>query len=131
MVGGVSALLLPHFTIVFWDLGRGPPPIRANVRDLLLDDEQGDSTDVAQRARDRGINVLTTFNYTAATRTASFWLRRDVVEVLTGKSESSGRWNAYLWWTDLWTPQTSVVPAVGGLVVNEKEWPACLAQAPV
>ncbi|ROW07056.1 hypothetical protein VPNG_06673 [Cytospora leucostoma] len=84
---------LPHFTLVFWNTQLGRPPV--NIRSLILDDEEGTTSESAAKTRDQGVHVVTTFRFVTHTRTASFWLRRDVVDAM-----QAGSWKVYIWRTD-------------------------------
>jgi hypothetical protein len=84
------------FALVFWDAGRGSP--RSDLRNTLLDDEQGDRSKTAKSIRESGVHVLTTFKWLQKTSTASFWLRSDVIETM-----KQGDWKAYIWRVDDWS----------------------------
>ncbi|KAK7741805.1 hypothetical protein SLS53_004869 [Cytospora paraplurivora] len=92
---------LPHFSLVFWNTNFGGPPV--NIRSLLLNDE-GTTSESAAEVRDQGVHVVTTFRFVTHTRTASFWMRRDVMEAM-----QAGSWKVYIWRTDNWLAVTQAV----------------------
>ncbi|OBW64251.1 MAG: hypothetical protein AUREO_056830 [Aureobasidium pullulans] len=92
----------PHFTVVFWNTSLGAVP--TSLRWLLLDDEEGDRSRKAIKIREEGIHILTTFQWSSDTTTASFWLQSDVVMAM-----QKGDWKAYIWRLDTWQPVTSGV----------------------
>ena len=112
-----SSHVQPHTMIMFWDMSQGELIDGSRFRGMLLDDEVGDSSSSAKLARSQGLHVVTTFKYVTKTRTASFWLRRDVVDLLVGRS---GNWRAYLWRSDGWLRLNNGVPAASGLVIGER-----------
>ncbi|KAI1498753.1 hypothetical protein F5X99DRAFT_431519 [Biscogniauxia marginata] len=92
----------PHFMLVFWDSKLGSPP--EILRKTLIDDELGDHRDKSKTIRESGIHVLTTFRWVTKTRTAWFWLRSDVMEVLRRED-----WKAYIWRSDTYEKTTDAV----------------------
>ncbi|THY50605.1 hypothetical protein D6C99_04740 [Aureobasidium pullulans] len=92
----------PHFTVVFWNTSLDAVP--TSLRWLLLDDEEGDRSRKAIKIREEGIHILTTFQWSSDTTTASFWLQSDVVMAM-----QKGDWKAYIWRLDTWQPVTSGV----------------------
>lgn len=109
----------PHFVLVFWnaELGLGEEDPPRVIRRALLDDEHGDRSEKARRIREAGLHVLTTFKWVTATRTASFWLRSDVVETM----RQQGRWKAYVWRSDTYQRVTKGV-LVRDAVEQIAEW---------
>ncbi|THX57750.1 hypothetical protein D6D11_03085 [Aureobasidium pullulans] len=105
----------PHFTVVFWNTSLGAVP--TSLRWLLLDDEEGDRSRKAIKIREEGIHILTTFQWSSDTTTASFWLQSDVVMAM-----QKGDWKAYIWRLDTWQPVTSGVSiCVKGLHQDRKD----------
>ena len=93
----------PHTMLVFWSEENGQPPV--DIRRTLLHDEMGEISKQANEIRRSGLHVLTTFKWDTETKTASFWLREDVVQ-----SMIQGNWKAYVWGTDTYTRITDGVP---------------------
>ncbi|KAK7943594.1 uncharacterized protein PG986_012707 [Apiospora aurea] len=85
---------LPHFMLVFWNQQKleSPP---ANLRPLLLDDEDGDTTTSARFVRSEVVRVVTTFNWSTDRQTATFWLRRGDMAEMVGED-----WLLFVWRTD-------------------------------
>lgn len=81
------------------------------MRTTLLDDNAGDNSEQAKKARAGGLHVVMTFRYITDTRTASFWMRRDVANGLL-----QGNWSVSFWRTDSWKRQISKVPASSNMV---------------
>lgn len=107
-------LRVPHFVLVFFntELGELPQPLRS----MLLDDEVGDNSAQANKARKEGLHIVTTFTYVTDTRTASFWMRQDVAD-----SMCRGNWSVSIWRTDSWTRQVGDVP-VSSNMVKGRPW---------
>lgn len=105
-------LRIPHFVLIFYntDLGKMPQSIRST----LLDDEVGDNSEKAKKARAEGLHVVTTFKYVTDTRTATFWMRQDVADELR-----QGDWNVSIWRTDSWKRQVDEVPASSHMVKGQ------------
>lgn len=109
-----TRLRVPHFVLVFYKASLGPVP--QNLRKVLLDDEMGDASGRAKETRTEGVHVVTTFSYVTDTRTASFWMRRDVADALSS-ADSDHR--VSIWRTDSWREQVSGVPARGNLAEGQ------------
>ncbi|KAL1882911.1 hypothetical protein Daus18300_000549 [Diaporthe australafricana] len=107
-------LRVPHFILVFYNTELGKMP--QSLRNTLLDDEVGDKSEQAKKARAEGLHVVATFTYVTDTRTASFWMRRDVADELC-----RGRWNVSIWRTDSWGKQVGDVLASSHMV-RGKPW---------
>lgn len=107
--GKMIQLRIPHFILVFHrtDLGKIPHMLRT----MLLDEEVGDQSEWAKKARVEGLHVVTTFRYVTDTRTASFWMRQDVADEIC-----RGNWNVSIWRTDSWKKQVDEVPASENMV---------------
>ncbi len=109
---------VPHFIVLFWNTevgGTSEPPSTLR-RPVLLDDELGAASSSAQCIRKAGIHCLTAFRYATKTRTATFWLRDDVV-----KDMMAGEWKVYIWRTDTWQAVTKGVEVATG-VLKVKTW---------
>ena len=107
----------PHFMIVFWNLKGGTKHPRY-LRNVLLDDELGDNSQLARDARESRVHIVTVFRYVTETRTATFWLRKDVVDELVGGG-GKGDWTAFIGRTDTWEKQNEAVKVAGSLVIGE------------
>ncbi|CAJ2510727.1 Uu.00g063520.m01.CDS01 [Anthostomella pinea] len=105
----------PHFMMVFWHQRKYAEAPR-NLRRLLLDDENGDTTSSARMFRSDGVRVLTTFKWVRKTNTATFWLGSDVVDGMTADD-----WTVYIWRVDSWMRLTPDLP-LRGAVVRNKSW---------
>ncbi|KAK7991439.1 hypothetical protein PG988_000233 [Apiospora saccharicola] len=92
---------VPHFMLVFWNQQKMEKP-PANIRSLLLDDEDGDTTNSAQFVRREVVRVVTTFNWSTDDRAATFWLRRSDMEEMVRKD-----WVLYVWRSDFWDKQST------------------------
>ncbi|KZL82187.1 tetratricopeptide-like protein [Colletotrichum incanum] len=79
---------VPHFNLVFINTAMFGPE-KPNLLGLLQDDEEGDASDYAKLLRQKGLHVVTTFKYVTDTRTATCWLRKDVVEEMMNRAS----WN--------------------------------------
>ena len=88
-----------HFILVFFDASLLPFP--DNLRPYLLSDETADRSTQAERARARGLRVLTTWMWDGAEKTASFYLREDAMQAMR-----RGRWNVAIFRTDSWIFQS-------------------------
>ncbi|KAI0131137.1 hypothetical protein F4814DRAFT_457043 [Daldinia grandis] len=89
----------PEFILVFcreYDLSLW------NLYTLLLDDERGDMSALAQNIRADGINILSTFKYVTVTGTATFWLRSDVMDLMLREN-----WKVFIGRTDSWEHHTA------------------------
>lgn len=109
-----AQIRLPHFTLLFWNTQCGQPP--QDMRGLLMDDEEGDLSTSANKIRNQGVHIVSTFRFVTHTRTASFWMRRDVVEDM-----KAGNWMLYIWRTDNWQAVTGAVDVSRDLQVK-RSW---------
>ncbi|KAF6802552.1 tetratricopeptide [Colletotrichum sojae] len=102
---------VPHFVLVFVNksvLGDR----KLVLPDLLQDDEEGDRSEVAARARESGLHVVTAFTYVTETKTAKFWMRGDVCDEVT-QGES---WEVCICREDSWEVlKETRMPASKGL----------------
>ncbi|KAK8044163.1 hypothetical protein PG993_004187 [Apiospora rasikravindrae] len=74
----------PHYMLVFWNQEKLDTPLSL-LRPLLLDDEEGDKTTSARKARREVVRAVTTFRWSAKTKTATFWLhRKAMAEMVEG-----------------------------------------------
>lgn len=101
----VEGTRVPHFMLVFWDTnganGREPP---RRISEMLSFDHVGSTRGVETTTVKAGIHIVTAFRFTTSTRTASFWMRDDVVEDM-----KAGSWKVYIWRTDNWNRLTEGV----------------------
>jgi hypothetical protein len=77
-------------------------PTQPSFRTLLLDDEEGQKDSQASTVRKEGLHIVTTWEWVRSSKTATFWLRRDVMEEML-RSQS---WGVMIWRTDTWTHQS-------------------------
>jgi len=91
----------PAFILLFRNVYVAPPgPF--NLRPYLLSDETSDSSSKAKEMREKGLRVVTTWTWSRARKTASFWLRQDLMEEMM---EDNG-WMVSIWRSDDWLPQS-------------------------
>lgn len=74
------------------------------IRDSLLTDELADTSMQARELRERGLHLVSTWLWDEGTRTATFWLRSDVVESM----RKPCGWEVAVWRTDNWVCQGSL-----------------------
>ncbi|CAJ2505394.1 Uu.00g127880.m01.CDS01 [Anthostomella pinea] len=96
-------LHVTHFMPMFWNQNAFGRPAQGpeGSRSLLLDDEEGDTSDNAKKIRQEAVRVMTTFDWKMDTRTITFWLRDDVMEQMIDEE-----WEVYIWRTDAWCSLT-------------------------
>lgn len=76
-----------------------------NLRELLGNKDKDGTEKVLNKG---GIHVVSAFKYSPATHTASFWLRKDVVDELVRGQKIGMRdgrklfWMPHIWRTDTW-----------------------------
>lgn len=73
-------------------------PLQPSFRTLLLDDEEG------QKDRKEGLHIVTAWEWSRSSKTATFWLRRDVMEEM----QRGQSWSVMIWRTDNWKHQSGV-----------------------
>jgi hypothetical protein len=115
---------VPHFILVFAKADF----IMGSLREVLLDDETGDSSSQARQLRHEGLVVISTYEWSGmadnTAQGASFWLAQDVMDEMV----SDGNWFSVLYRNDTWTPQSdfSVVREdPRGIQKGEKWMDAC------
>jgi hypothetical protein len=89
------------FVLAFFKTLLLPP--KSAFRTLLLDDEEGQKDSQVSTLRKEGLHIVTTWEWSRSSKTATFWLRRDVMEEML----RSQRWGVMIWRTDNWTHQSS------------------------
>ena len=77
-------------------------PLQPTCRKLLLDDEEGQKDPKASTLRTQGLHIITTWEWSRSSKTASFWLRRDVMEEM----QRGSSWGVMMWRTDNWRRQS-------------------------
>ncbi|KAB5527966.1 hypothetical protein GE09DRAFT_1228871 [Coniochaeta sp. 2T2.1] len=86
-------------------------------QDFLLDAEnEGNPPVTPGKIKPKLAHIFTAMKYVTATRTASFWCRRDVVQ-----KTKEGKWDAYIWRIDEWR-QVSGGVAVKDAVAEIRAW---------
>ena len=93
------------FVLVLFNIGLLPPATR-NLRPYLLSDETSDSSTQARLFRSEGSHVISTWSWTPSSKTASFWMREDVMSALRRDS-----WAISIWRSDDWDYQTTPEPS--------------------
>jgi hypothetical protein len=82
-----------------------------HLRQVLLDDETGDTSTVAVRIRSEpGIHVISTFKWKTETAVATFWLEEGIMDDIQNGCD----WEAYIWRTDTW------LAALGPVLLHQK-----------
>lgn len=109
-----ALLRVPHFTLVFYK--GNSSTLAGTLRETLLDDEVGHGSAKAKDIRERGVHIVTSFTYVTDTRTASFWMRRDVADMLL---TSSADWQASIWRVDSWKREVADMPVHGRMVKGQ------------
>lgn len=113
---------VPHFMLVFYDETTfGKPP--AELRSLLLDGDEGAGSASLRAKRERGIHVLTTFQWSAKENSATFWMDRESFEKMV-----EGNWRLYVWRTDTWGRESAGLE-LQTAVVQKKIWEVWTAAA--
>ena len=77
-------------------------PSQSSLRTLLLDDEQDRKDQQASRLCKEGLHIVTTWEWSRKAKTATFWLRRDVMEEMQRESG----WSVRICRTDNWAHQS-------------------------
>lgn len=73
-------------------------PAQRSFRTFLLDDEEGQKDPQIATLREEGLHVVTTWEWSRSSKTATFWLRRDVMEEM----QCGQSWTVMIWRTDNW-----------------------------
>jgi hypothetical protein len=68
----------PHSVILVFDVQLTGQRM-LQLPQMIQDDETGDTSDFAREFRKSGVHLITAFKYVTATRTATFWMRKEVV----------------------------------------------------
>ena len=92
---------IPVFVLAFFQVLMFPT--QPSFRTLLLDDEEGQKDPKISKLREEGLHVVTTWEWSRSDKTATFWMRRDVMEEMRRLPES---WGVMIWRTDNWTNQS-------------------------
>lgn len=95
----------PLFILVFHQGTTVPSSHTSNMRSILLSDEDGSTEHDHKEFREQRVNVLSTWTWTRASQTATFWLRED--EMRRMKDEG---WKVYIFRSDNWKPQSGSRP---------------------
>ncbi|KAK3358423.1 hypothetical protein B0T24DRAFT_129299 [Lasiosphaeria ovina] len=113
-------LRVPHFVLLFW---KSPsekyeaPPSGTALWQILREDDEGRGWAVPLEKRNKikteCLRIFTAVTYVAATRTASFWCRKDVVQLMR-----DGGWKVFFWRTDTWTQVTKGVDVKDGVTMK-------------
>lgn len=107
---------VPHFILLFWNIEAGytlKPP--TSIYDILSGRGAGAEAEVPPKdLLEKAVVCVTAFKYDAASRTASFPMRADKIDEM-----KSGKWNAFIWRTDIWQAVTDGVSVSEELVMGE------------
>lgn len=93
-VDNTAAFVLAFFHVLML-------PTQPTFRTLLLDDEEGQDDPQVSKLRKEGLHIVTTWEWSRSSKTATFWLRRDVMEEM----QRDQSWGVMMWRTDNWTNQ--------------------------
>jgi hypothetical protein len=77
------------------------PKQEVSFRTILVDDEEGQKDPQISTLRKEGLHVVTTWEWSKSSKTATFWLRRDVMEEM----QRGLNWGVMMWRTDNWKIQ--------------------------
>lgn len=77
-------------------------PLQKSFRTLLLDDEEDQKDPQISNLREEGLHIVTTWEWSRNSKTATFWLRRDVMEEM----QRGQSWGVMIWRTDNWENQS-------------------------
>jgi len=77
-------------------------PSQRSFRTLLLDDEEGQKSPQISTLRKEGLHIVTTWEWSRSSKTATFWLRRDVMEEM----QRGSSWRVMMLRTDNWEKQS-------------------------
>ncbi|TKA67798.1 hypothetical protein B0A55_09923 [Friedmanniomyces simplex] len=88
----------PVFVVGFCETRLVPPQIW--LRPFLLSDEKQEGSPQAKRIREEGLHIVSTWQWSPSTKSATFWLRRDLAERL-----KRGPWMVGIRRTDNWRHQ--------------------------
>jgi hypothetical protein len=77
-------------------------PSKSSFRTLLLDDEESQKSPQVSTLRKEGLRIVATWKWSRSSKTATFWLRRDVMEEM----QRGPRWDVMIWRTDNWRSQS-------------------------
>lgn len=94
-----EVIAYPNFVLVFYK-GHLPPKAMYDLRSTLLSDEKGNED--YKLFREKRINIVSTWSWHRRSRTATFWLREDVVQKMRKED-----WQVCIYRTDNWTPQSN------------------------
>ncbi|KAI1213605.1 uncharacterized protein F4807DRAFT_193787 [Annulohypoxylon truncatum] len=119
---GADGLQQPHFMLVFWNQ-RKYGELMGDIYQLLLDDENGDTTSSARNIRSDGIHILSTFKCVSKEMMATFWLRSDVVNLMLKED-----WSVYIWRTSTWNRYTPGQP-LREYLSKKRTWKECVTSA--
>lgn len=88
----------PVFVLALFCLKILPGEASKDLRPILLDDEVGNSSPQARQTREEGLHIISTWKWKRATKTATFWLRNDILDSHKGDEN----WGLSIWRTDVW-----------------------------
>lgn len=89
---------VPVFVLALFHLKILPGDASKDLRPALLSDELGDHSPRASAAREEGLHIITTWRWKRDTKTATFWLRKDLLDARKGDVN----WGLAIWRTDVW-----------------------------
>lgn len=88
---------------------------QSGLQALLLDDEVGNTSQLAAKIRSSGLHVITTLTWATKAREATFWLRRDTID------RAKDAWKIGLWRSDTWRRVCAPV-AASSVQKTGKSW---------
>ncbi|OIW25576.1 hypothetical protein CONLIGDRAFT_621388 [Coniochaeta ligniaria NRRL 30616] len=104
---------LPHFVLLFWDSSNGDALLGDLIlRDFLRGDGHGYESLSAEKIRRHSIHIFSAVKYVTATRTATFWCRRDLMRMMRHEN-----WKVFIWRIDTWQQVTAGVVVKDGVAM--------------
>ncbi|KAI0889907.1 uncharacterized protein GGS22DRAFT_194210 [Annulohypoxylon maeteangense] len=90
----------PVIALVFWNVSMNGEIPQANLRQILLDDENTDSKYQGISRQSGRVHVISTMKIVSSSMTASFWFAEGPVQDILS---AGSHWEAWLWDTNNWT----------------------------
>jgi hypothetical protein len=104
---------VPTFILAFCDLELLPLGARS-IRKYVLSDELADKFSEARRLHKKGLHIISAWDYDRPSKTATFWLRHNVMDAMKRVSGArhpapASQWAVAVWRTDNWERQAQWV----------------------
>ena len=91
----------PVFILVFYDGSLRPSTAIFDLRSCLLSDEKALKDNDTKKFRDGNISIVTSWEWNATSKKATFWLRSDVMRTMGER-----QWEVCIYRADNWRPQS-------------------------